>query len=102
MIPPAMARSLTLPRLEAGAFVATMWHSAEDKAKFGSHLLRFIADGFPKATFTKSFYLLLSLHAGSQAGRQNGRQPRFASRHSTVRLSRVTRVEAKLAPSNSA
>jgi hypothetical protein len=63
MIPPAIARSLTLPRLEAGAFAATMWHSAEDKAKFGSHLLRFIADGFPKANFTKNLYRMLGLHA---------------------------------------
>ena len=64
MTPTAIARALTLPRLEIGVFVATKWYSAEDKAKFGNHLLRFIAAGYPRHLLTKAFYLTLANHFG--------------------------------------
>jgi hypothetical protein len=64
MIPAAIARALTLPHLEADPFVATQWRSAEHKAKFGNHLLRFVAEEYPRHLFTKPFYRLLSNHFG--------------------------------------
>jgi hypothetical protein len=64
MIPVAVARTLTLPRVEPGAFVATKWYSPADKARFGDQLLRFFAQNCPHHLFTKSFYRTLSNHFG--------------------------------------
>lgn len=64
MIPKAITRALTLPRLEANTFADTPWYSAEDKAKFGNHLLRLIAEQYPRHLFTRSFYRILSSHFG--------------------------------------
>jgi hypothetical protein len=50
-----------LPRSKAGASVATNWHSAEEKAKFGNQLLQVIADGFPKP---RAVYRTLGEHLG--------------------------------------
>jgi hypothetical protein len=60
MIPPAVARALVNPTLDASTFTATKWTSADDKAKFGSTLLKFIAADFPKTGFKKPFYSRLS------------------------------------------
>lgn len=60
MIPSAIARALILPKLEPGQFVATEWSSPSDKEKFGNHLLRFIAEAYPRRLFTKVFYCRLS------------------------------------------
>ncbi|VTZ23148.1 conserved hypothetical protein [Methylocella tundrae] len=60
MIPAAIVRSLTSPRLEAGAFTPTKWNSAEDKAMFGNSLLKFLANDFPRNAFTKRLYQRLS------------------------------------------
>jgi len=40
----------------ASMFVPTKWSSAEDKAKFGNDLMRFIFADFSKAKFTKKLY----------------------------------------------
>lgn len=60
MIPSAITRTLVLPKLEPEQFFATEWSSPSDKAKFGNHLLRFIAEGYPRHLFTKVFYRRLS------------------------------------------
>lgn len=45
----------------AEEFIATQWNTAENKAVFGNHLLRFIEAGFPQNLFTKSLYDRLSM-----------------------------------------
>jgi hypothetical protein len=60
MIPAAIMRSLTTPALEAKAFRPTKWSSAEDKAWFGNHLLKFLAMDFPRPSFSKRLYGRLS------------------------------------------
>jgi hypothetical protein len=60
MIPPAVVRALTNPALIADTLTPTKWSSAEDKAKFGSALLKFIAADFPKTAFKKPLYNRLS------------------------------------------
>lgn len=52
---------LRLPLFEDGRFTATKFQSSADKAKFANHLLRFMAAGFPQASFNKSFYSRLSM-----------------------------------------
>lgn len=52
---------LHLPLFEDGRFTATKFDSSADKAKFANHLLRFIAKGFPQASFSQSFYTRLSM-----------------------------------------
>jgi hypothetical protein len=47
-----------------GEFTPTEWSSAADKAWFGNHLLRFIAEDFSQRLFTKRFYNRLSLTFG--------------------------------------
>ena len=41
-------------------FVPTQWNTAEDKAKFANHLLRFIESGYNENLFYKWFYRRLS------------------------------------------
>ena len=60
MIPPAVVRALTNPALAADTLTPTKWCSAEDKAKFGSALLKFIAADFPKTGFKKPLYSRLA------------------------------------------
>ena len=64
MIPIAMQRALTVPKLDPARFIPTQWSSAEDKAQFGDRLLRFIADDCPERLFTKSLYQRLNLSFG--------------------------------------
>ena len=41
---------------EASQFTPTQWSTAEEKAKFANHLMRFIEKDFPQTLFTKTFY----------------------------------------------
>ena len=41
-------------------FTATLWSTIDDKAQFGNQLLRFINEGFPRSSFTKTLYGRLS------------------------------------------
>ena len=52
------------PLLQAADFTPTKFNTAEDKAKFGNHLLAFIAEDFPERRFTEGFYRQLSMHFG--------------------------------------
>ena len=61
MLPRAIANALQLPKLDAGNFTATKFDTTEDKAKFGSHLLRFIAEDYARGLWTNVFYNRLSL-----------------------------------------
>lgn len=61
MLPRAIATALQLPKLEAETFTETQWGTAEEKAKFGNHLLRFIAEDFPASLWSKVFYNRLHL-----------------------------------------
>jgi hypothetical protein len=56
MLPKTIIRALTMPAFMAGEFVATRWNSAEDKAKFANALMKFIANNFPRQSFTKVLY----------------------------------------------
>jgi hypothetical protein len=60
MLPTALARAIRLPLLTPEQFTPTKWDDAPTKAKFGNHLLRFIAEDFPKPMFTQKFYECLS------------------------------------------
>lgn len=60
MLPRAIAAALQFPKQETADFTATKFDSSEDKAKFGNHLLRFIAEDCPPALWTKIFYNRLS------------------------------------------
>ncbi len=42
-------------------FTATQFNSAEVKAAFGNHFLRFVRSGFERSLFTKAFYNRLSM-----------------------------------------
>ncbi len=61
MLPPAIANAVRLPKLEPADFKATKWDTAEVKVKFGNHLLRFIAEDYPKFLWTNVFYNRLAL-----------------------------------------
>ena len=37
-------------------FTATQWASAEEKARFANHYVKFVTDGFKQSQFTKWFY----------------------------------------------
>ena len=41
-------------------YTATQWDTAEDKAKFVNHFIKFVRAGFPKSKFNKKFYQRLS------------------------------------------
>ena len=60
MLPAAIVRALTTPAFQPHQFIATQWNSAEDKAKFANALMTFIANEFPRKSFTKSLYQRLS------------------------------------------
>ncbi len=60
MLPASIERALVTPPIEPTSFRPTKWSSAEDKAKFGNQLLRFIAKDMPKALFTDCLYQRLS------------------------------------------
>ena len=61
MLPRALAAALQIPKLEAAEFTATKFDTAEEKTKVGNHLLRFIAEDYPRALWTKAFYNRLSM-----------------------------------------
>ena len=48
----------------ASQFTPTQWDTAEDKAKFANHLVRFIESGFKQPLFYKWFYRRLSMTFG--------------------------------------
>ncbi len=41
-------------------YTATKWNTAEDKAKFVEHFMKFVKKDFPQHLFTKKFYSRLS------------------------------------------
>jgi hypothetical protein len=61
MLPRAISTALQIPKLNAADFKATKFDTAEVKAKFGNHLLRFIAEEYPPHLWTKVFYNRLSM-----------------------------------------
>jgi len=48
------------PVFHASQFTPTEWNSAEDKAKFANHFVRFVTGGFKYSVFPKWFYHRLS------------------------------------------
>jgi hypothetical protein len=60
MLPAATIRALLNPAFTATEFTPTQWASAEDKAKFANALMKFIANEFPRGSFTRSLYQRLS------------------------------------------
>jgi hypothetical protein len=60
MLPAATIRALMNPAFTAAEFTPTQWASAEDKAKFANALMKFIANEFPRQSFTRSLYHRLS------------------------------------------
>lgn len=60
MIPPAIARRLCNPKLEAGTFTPTKFHTSEDKAWFGNALLSFLSKDCPLSAFSNRVYSHLS------------------------------------------
>ena len=61
MLPHAIANALRLPKPEAAEFMPTKWDTAEVKVKFGNHLLRFIAEDYPRNLWTNVFYNRLAM-----------------------------------------
>jgi hypothetical protein len=46
-----------MPKIfEAAQFTPTKFSTAEEKAKFANHFIRFVTSGFPKSMFPKWFY----------------------------------------------
>jgi hypothetical protein len=43
-----------------GTFVPTQFSTAQEKAKFAAHFVRFVESGFKESLFTKAFYRQLS------------------------------------------
>jgi hypothetical protein len=60
MLPAATVRALLNPAFTAAEFTPTQWASAEGKAKFANTLMKFIANEFPRQSFTRSLYHRLS------------------------------------------
>ena len=60
MLPAATIRALTIPAFTAAEFTPTQWASAEDTAQFANALMKFIANEFPRRSFTQSFHRRLS------------------------------------------
>src|ERR1700677_4736091 len=60
MLPAATIRALMNPAFTAAEFTPTQWASAEDKAKFANALMKFVANEFPRQSFTRSLYQRLS------------------------------------------
>ena len=73
MLPAATIRALTIPAFTAAEFTPTQWASAEDKAKFANALMKFIANEFPRQSFTKPLYQRLSNTFGHIAHHEPGR-----------------------------
>lgn len=48
----------------ANQFTATKWESAEQKAKFANHFVRFVKSGFKPTLFYSWFYKRLSMTFG--------------------------------------
>lgn len=48
----------------AAQFTPTKWDTAEDKAKFANHFVRFVEGGFKESVFPKWFYRRLSMTFG--------------------------------------
>ena len=69
MLPAATIRALTIPAFTAAEFTPTQWASAEDKAKFANALMKFVANEFPRQSFTRSLYQRLSNSFGHIAHR---------------------------------
>ena len=59
-MPSTIVRALTTPAFEPDHFTATQWSTAEDKAKFANALMKFIAQEFPRQSFSKTLYQRLS------------------------------------------
>lgn len=47
-------------KFTASQFTPTKWESAEQKAKFANHFIRFVKSGFQRSLFYKWFYRRLS------------------------------------------
>jgi hypothetical protein len=60
MLPSTIVRALTTLAFEPDHFTATQWSTAEDKAKFANALTKFIAEEFPRQSFSKILYQRLS------------------------------------------
>lgn len=60
MIPTSLIRALKTPPFEASAFTPTKFDTAEDKAWFGNHFFKFVANDFPLSSFTNRLYHRLS------------------------------------------
>jgi hypothetical protein len=60
MLPAATVRALTIPAFTAAGFTPTQWATADDKAKFANALMKFVANEFPRQSFTRSLYHRLS------------------------------------------
>ncbi len=60
MLPSTIVRALTTPAFEPDHFTATQWSTAEDKAKFATALMKFVANEFPRRGFSKTLYQRLS------------------------------------------
>jgi hypothetical protein len=54
MLPAATVRALLNPAFTAAEFTPTQWASAEGKAKFAKTLMKFIANEFPRQSFTRA------------------------------------------------
>lgn len=52
------------PLFHASQFTPTQWDTAEQKAKFANHLVRFIESGYKKSLFYDWFYKRLSTTFG--------------------------------------
>ncbi len=60
MLPSTIVRALTTPAFEPDLFTATQWSTAEDKAKFATAIMKFVANEFPRRGFSKTLYQRLS------------------------------------------
>jgi hypothetical protein len=60
MLPAATIRALMNPAFTAAELTPMQWASAEDKAKFANALMKFVANEFPRQSFTRSLYHRLS------------------------------------------
>jgi hypothetical protein len=60
MLPSSTVRTLTTPAFTPAEFTATQWSTAADKAKFANALMTFIANEFPRRSFTNSLYQRLN------------------------------------------
>ena len=76
----------------ADQFVPTEWSTAEDKARFANHFLRFVESGFAESLFPQWFYKRLSMTFGHIAHYDRGGffGTFFASAAGKVRFLRVT------------